>query len=106
MTLIVDRKRYAEVLSRYQPHVIKTESEDEAFLALVEELMSCPQLTTEEGAVLELLVSLIEEFESQHYPIGTSMPHSILLHLIPVLGSIDMVNAILNDRSITSDRPW
>ncbi|MCY7406377.1 MAG: transcriptional regulator [Alkalinema sp. CAN_BIN05] len=110
MTVTIDRKRYAEVLSLYQPHVIKTESENEAFLALVEELMSRPQLTTEEDAVLELLVSLIEEFESQHYPIGTSTPHSILLHLmdarsleptdlIPVLGSIDMVNAILNDRT-------
>ena len=110
MTLTIDRKLYAEVLSLYQPHIIKTESENEAFLAIVEELMSRPQLTAEEDAVLELLVRLIEEFESQHYPIGTSTPHSILLHLmdarnleasdlIPILGSIEVVNDVLNDRA-------
>lgn len=110
MTLTIDRKRYAEVLSLYQPHVIKTESENETFLEIVEALMSRPQLTAEEDAVLELLVSLIEKFEKQHYSIGSSTPHSMLLHLmdaqslepidlISVLGSIEVVHSILGDRA-------
>jgi HTH-type transcriptional regulator / antitoxin HigA len=101
MTLTINRERYAELLSLYQPRVIKTEEENESFLAIVEELMARPQLTPEEEAILELLVRLIEEFEEEHYPIAASTPHSRLLHLMEarsldsadlgvVLGSVEV----------------
>jgi HTH-type transcriptional regulator / antitoxin HigA len=111
MTLTINRERYAELLSLYQPRVIKTEEENESFLAIVEELMARPQLTPEEDAVLELLVRLIEEFEEKHYSIAASTPHSRLLHLMEarsldsadlgvVLGSLEIAQAIVEGRSI------
>lgn len=97
-------------LNKYQPRAIKTEEENEVFLAIAEELMACPQLTVEEGVFLELLVRLIEEFEKKHYAIGTSTPHSRLLHLmeahslnyadlVPVLGSIEVSKAVVEEQS-------
>ena len=50
----INPERYAEALSLYQPQVIKTEEENEKFLAIVEELMSRTRLTVEEDTVLEL----------------------------------------------------
>jgi HTH-type transcriptional regulator / antitoxin HigA len=110
MTLTINRERYAELLSLYQPRVIKTEAENEAFLAIVEELLARPSLTLEEDAVLELLVRLIEEFEEKHYSIAVSSPHSRLLHLmearslgcadlVDVLGSLEITEAIVEGRS-------
>jgi HTH-type transcriptional regulator / antitoxin HigA len=107
MTLTIDRERYAELLSLYQPRIIKTEAENEAFLAIVEELMARSSLSVEEDAVLELLVRLIEEFEEQHYAIAASSPHSRLLHLmearnlrstvdlVEALGSVEAVEVVL-----------
>jgi HTH-type transcriptional regulator / antitoxin HigA len=111
MTLTIDRERYAELLSLYQPRIIKTEAENEAFLAIVEELMARSSLTVEEDAVLELLVRLIEEFEEKHYAIAASTPHSRLLHLMEardleygdlaeVLGSTEVAEAIVAGRSV------
>jgi HTH-type transcriptional regulator / antitoxin HigA len=110
MTLTIDRERYAELLSLYQPRIIKTEAENEVFLAIVEELMARSPLSVEEDAVLELLVRLIEEFEEKHYAIAASSPHSRLLHLMEarnlssvdlaeVLGSMAAAAAIVEGRS-------
>jgi HTH-type transcriptional regulator/antitoxin HigA len=110
MTAIINRERYAELLSKYQPRIIKTEKENEAFLAIAEELMARPQLNLEEDVFLELLVHLIEEFEEKHYAIGSSTPHSRLLHLmearsldyadlVSALGSIEVSKAVVEEHS-------
>jgi HTH-type transcriptional regulator / antitoxin HigA len=110
MTVTINRERYAELLSKYQPRIIKTEEENDAFLAIAEELMARPQLTPEEDVFLELLVRLIEEFEGKHYAIGASTPHSRLLHLmearsldcadlVSVLGSIEISKAVVEEQS-------
>ena len=67
---------------KYQPRVIKTEAENEAFLAVVEELMARSQLMPEEEVLLELLVKLVEDFEAQHYALNLSTLRSRLLHLL------------------------
>ena len=114
MTLTINPERYAEALSLYQPQVIKTEEENEKFLAIVEELMSRTRLTVEEDTILELLVRLIEEFEAQHYTIDASTPYSRLLHLmesrdllpidlVDVLGSSAAVKAIIEDHTAIDD---
>ncbi|MTJ54615.1 transcriptional regulator [Anabaena sp. UHCC 0253] len=61
---------YSELLSQYQPRVIKTEEENEKFLAVVEDLLSRSHLTPEENMLLELLVRLIENFEDKHYQLN------------------------------------
>lgn len=110
MTLTINSERYGELLSQYQPRVVKTEEENERFLAIVEELLARPELTPEEDALLELLVRLIEAFEQEHYEIGASTPRSMILHLldardlalsalVPVLGSEKIIESIIQGES-------
>jgi HTH-type transcriptional regulator / antitoxin HigA len=60
MTLTINREIYSQLLSTYQPRIIKTEEENEQFLEIVEELLARNDLTPEEDTLLELLVKLIE----------------------------------------------
>ncbi|HLP87336.1 MAG TPA: transcriptional regulator [Nostocaceae cyanobacterium] len=107
MTLTFNSEAYSQLLSQYQPRIIKTEAENERFLAVVESLLARKSLTPEEEAVLELLVKLIEDFESEHYQLNVSTPHSRILHLLEardlaaedlvgILGTIDLVNQVIN----------
>lgn len=91
----------SQLLSKYQPRIIKTEAENDKFLEIVEELLSRPNITPEEDTLLELFVKLIEDFEEKHYQLNTSTPHSRLLHLMQARGlsSADLV-AILSSSEI------
>ena len=82
MTITFDSEVYSKLLSQSQPRVIKTEEENDRLLAVVEDLLSRSRLTAEENALLELLVRLIEDFESQHYQLNVSTPRSRILHLL------------------------
>lgn len=107
MTLTFNSDIYSQLLSQYQPRIIKTEEENEKFLETVEELLSRSNLTPEEDALLELLVKLIEDFEDKHYQLNSSTPYSRLLHLmeardleqadlVEILGSSEIVTKIMN----------
>lgn len=106
-TLIFNPDIYSELLAKHQPRIIKTEEENENFLAIVEELLSRLNLSPEEDALLELLVKLIEDFEDKHYQLNVSTPHSRLLHLmdarsvepadlVKILGSSEVVAKVAN----------
>ena len=82
MTLTFDSKIYSDLLLKHQPQIIKTEEDNEKFLAVVEELLSRSHLTPEEDTFLELLVKLIEDFEEKNYKLNVSKPRSRLLHLL------------------------
>jgi HTH-type transcriptional regulator/antitoxin HigA len=73
MTLTINREIYSQLLSTYQPRIIKTEEENEQFLEIVEELLARKNLTPEEDTLLELLVKLVEDFEDKHYQINSSL---------------------------------
>ncbi|MFM6008896.1 MAG: type II toxin-antitoxin system HigA family antitoxin [Sphaerospermopsis kisseleviana] len=107
MTLTFDSEVYSKLLSQYQPRVIKTEEENEHFLAVVEDILSRSNLIPEEKTLLELLVRLIEDFENQHYQINVSTPRSRILHLleaqdlelgdlVPIFGSSELVDKVIN----------
>ncbi|NJK65258.1 MAG: transcriptional regulator [Microcoleus sp. CSU_2_2] len=109
MTVTFDLNIYINLLYKYQPRIIKTEEENGIFLEIVEELISRPNLTPEEDALLELLVKLIEDFEDKHYQLNISTPKSRLLHLMDarsieaedlgeIMGSSEEVFEIINDR--------
>lgn len=109
MTVTFDTDTYSNLLSKYQPRIIKTEEENEIFLEIVEELISRANLNPEEDALLELLVKLIEDFEDKHYQINASTPQSRLLHLmdarslepadlVEILGSSEAVFDVICDR--------
>lgn len=109
MTVTFDLNIYINLLYKYQPRIIKTEEENGIFLEIVEELISRPNLTPEEDALLEFLVKLIEDFEDKHYQLNISTPKSRLLHLmdarsleaedlVETMGSSEEVFEIINDR--------
>ena len=53
-----------------EPRLIKTEEDHKAFLAEVERLVALdPAPDTPEGDRLELLATLVENYEKEHFPI-------------------------------------
>ena len=110
-----DAKSYTDLLVRYQPKPIATGAENEAAIALACELEHSPMRSVEEELFLELLITLIEKFESENYPIPAGNAASMLQHLmdardldksdlIPVLGTETEVEKILvSGRAIEID---
>jgi HTH-type transcriptional regulator / antitoxin HigA len=83
MTLTFNPNKYSELLSQYQPKLIRTEADNEQALAIAEELMHRPSRSLEENELYDLLITLIEKFEQEYYLPGTaSTPHSMLLFLM------------------------
>ncbi|MGK7893347.1 MAG: type II toxin-antitoxin system HigA family antitoxin [Xenococcus sp. (in: cyanobacteria)] len=104
MTLTINPKSYAQLLALYQPKVIETEEENDRAIAIAEELEHKPNLTLEEEAILELLVTLIEKFEAEHYPISEGTPHQMLLHLMEASGiKQENLVGIIGSRGVVSE---
>lgn len=107
MTLTFNPDKYKELLTAYLPKLIKTEAENEQALAIVEDLMHRKR-TPEENEIYQLLITLIEKFEQEHYQLNQqNKPESMLLFLleesdknredlVAVLGTEDIVNNIFN----------
>ena len=93
-TAAIDEKRYARLLTRTLPRVIRTEAENERMIAQLDDLDSrWDGLTREEKELAELLTTLIERFESEHYPIHLATPQQRLAQL-------------LEDRALTQADIW
>ncbi|MEO1445296.1 MAG: transcriptional regulator [Cyanobacteria bacterium J06635_11] len=86
MTHTFDTKSYTNLLVRYQPKPITTDAENDAAIALAEELDHRPDKTSEEHVFLELLVTLIRRFKDEHYPTPEVSPNRILRHLLESSG--------------------
>ena len=120
MTLTFNREKYKEVLSEYQPKLIKTEAENEQALVLIEQLMNLPNRSPEQEAIYELLIILVEKFEQEFYqPIQESNPGSMLsflmdqrdlqpIDLAEIFGSEGAVENVMNGKAsvdrVTADR--
>ena len=104
MTISLDKTTYSKLLVEYQPKVITTEAEYDQALETVEKLMAYQQRTPEQTAILQLLVTLIEEFETKHYPIEPSSPHAMLEHLMDARGikQSDLVG-IIGSKGVVSE---
>jgi HTH-type transcriptional regulator / antitoxin HigA len=95
MTLTFNPNKYSELLSQYQPKLIRTETENEQALAIAENLMHRSNRSPEEDELYDLLITLIEKFEQEYYSPGTaSTPHSMLLFLMEQrnLKAVDLVD--------------
>ena len=119
LTGTIDEKRYARLLAKAAPRVIRTEEENERALAIVESLMERGErhMTPEEGELLDLLTNLIRDYEAKVYPPREkSKPHEMVAFLLeqrglspkdlwPVIGSKSRVSEILaGKRSISKDQ--
>lgn len=102
-----NREYYGKLLAEYQPKRITTEEENEEAIRLAQNLEHRSNRTPEEEMLLELLVTLIDKFEENHYPILQGTPHSMLMHLMDarnmtpeelaeVIGSLEIALQIFN----------
>jgi HTH-type transcriptional regulator / antitoxin HigA len=109
MTLTFDTDTYANLLTQYRPKVITSEMENDTAIALAEEIAHRDRKSPEEEALLDLLITLIEKFEEEHYPIPVSSPLEMLKHLmeasslkqenlIGVIGSRGVVSEVVNGK--------
>jgi HTH-type transcriptional regulator/antitoxin HigA len=81
MTPIFNNTIYRNLLSEVAPKLIESEAEYERALKILEELTFKQNCTPEERTLSQLLVTLIEIYESENYPIQESKPHEILQHI-------------------------
>jgi HTH-type transcriptional regulator/antitoxin HigA len=105
----INRQRYGKLLARTLPGVITTEAENERLLAEVDKLVHKARLSAEEEKLLDLLVTLIENFESKHYQLNAASPRGILLELMqartvkpselwPIFGSKGTASEVLSGK--------
>jgi HTH-type transcriptional regulator / antitoxin HigA len=119
LTESIDEKRYARLLAKAAPRVIRTEEQNDRALATVESLMAKGErnMTAEEGELLDLLTNLIRDYEATvHPPREKSEPREMLAFLLeqrglapkdlwPVIGSKSRVSEILGGkRSMTKEQ--
>jgi HTH-type transcriptional regulator/antitoxin HigA len=77
------RSEYAALLASALPAVIRSEAENERYIALLEELDSkSNKMTAAERRMAELLTLLIEDFEEKHYPLKAASPADVLRELM------------------------
>jgi len=102
----VDKKKYGKLLAEVLPRRIETEEENEHYLKIVEQMMKrgAGNLSPEEDKLFDLLVTLIEEFEEEAYPMGNSTPRDMLLHLMDVqdLKQADLLD-VFGSKGIASE---
>ena len=110
----IDAKKYARLVARTAPRAIGSEDENEHFLAIANEIMRKGEdnISPEEDTLLELLFTLIEKFEEEHYQIqknSSATPASILHELMDarelqpkdlweVFGSKGLTSDVLNGK--------
>jgi HTH-type transcriptional regulator/antitoxin HigA len=112
MTLTFDGATYSKLLAEIAPRAIETQEEYDRLLAVAERLTFAKNLTPEERALYKLLVTLIEVYETENYPIE-SEPHEILQHimessgtrqadLVGIIGSSGVVSEVVNGKRAIS----
>jgi HTH-type transcriptional regulator / antitoxin HigA len=83
----VDVREYRHLLGRSMPRVIRTESENEHHLELLEQLDARgSELTAAERELADLLTLLIEDFEERRYKLKPSSPVEVLQELLRANG--------------------
>lgn len=83
MSATAARSEYAALLSSTLPAVIRSEAENERYIAALEELDGkANRMTAAERRMAELLTLLIEDFEEKHYALKASSPVDVLHELM------------------------
>jgi len=114
----LDVKIYGRLLAKFAPKVIETEAENEAALAIIEQLIlkGDGKRSPKEEAALGLLSSLVEQFEDTAYPLPDAEPREVLrdlmehnglkaIDLAGVFGSRARVSEVLSGkRSISKEQ--
>jgi HTH-type transcriptional regulator/antitoxin HigA len=111
----VGKQEYRALVSKAIPHIIRTETENEHYIRVLESLYAAPDLSAAQKELAELLTLLIEQYEEQHYALkaGTPVDHLVELmaandlkqkDLVPIFGTPSIVSEVLNGkRSLTTE---
>lgn len=106
---------YGALLSQTKPEVIHDEEHNALFVEVLERLTANESATEAEKKLIELLIVLVEEYESRHYPVPDAGPLDIIRHLmeehglrqkdlVDAFGTESIVSAVLNGkRDLTKD---
>ena len=78
---------YQSLLLDYEPRPIRSDSAYRKALRHVEKLMR-PNLPRAESELVELLATLIEQYESREHPTPASPPSEMLAHLMAARGVV------------------
>jgi HTH-type transcriptional regulator/antitoxin HigA len=116
MTSTAVRSEYASLLTNTLPAVIRTETENERHVAMLEELdRKGRRMSAAERRMAELLTLLIEDFEEKHYALAAAGPVGVLNELmmsnnlkqkdmLDVFGTPSIVSEVLHGkRQLTTE---
>jgi HTH-type transcriptional regulator / antitoxin HigA len=113
MTITLDRNNYPQLLAEFVPQAIDSELEYDRALAIAERLTFKKDRTDAEIKFLKLVVVLIEDYETEHYPMDDVSPHELLQHLmetndtrqadlVGLIGSRGIVSEVVNGKRAIS----
>jgi HTH-type transcriptional regulator / antitoxin HigA len=113
MTLTLDRDNYPQLLAEFVPQAIDSEAEYDRVLAIAERLTFNQDKTAAEIKFLKLIVVLIEDYETEHYPMEHVTPYELLQHLmesnnmrqadlVGLIGSRGVVSEVVNGKRAIS----
>lgn len=113
MTITLDRDNYSQLLAEFVPQEIDSEEEYDRALAIAERLTFKQNKTTAEIKILKLIVILIKDYETEHYPMDNVSPHELLQHLmqsnqtrqadlVGLIGSRGVVSEVVNGKRAIS----
>ena len=77
---------YRQLLQEYVPRPIRSEPACQKILRVVEGLMTRLQLSHAESELLDVLVALVEQYESIQCPTPSNPPDRMLAHLVESKG--------------------
>jgi HTH-type transcriptional regulator / antitoxin HigA len=85
--------RYGKLLAKTLPRPIRTDRENRRMTQLLLQLDERDDLTPEEEQLAQMLTILIEEYESQRYP-------------LPAVAPADALRALMEERSLQHRDIW
>jgi HTH-type transcriptional regulator/antitoxin HigA len=83
----INETTYGKLLRKTLPRPIRTEEDNERYVGVVEHLMDLGErMAPEQRELMDLLVTLIERFESERYSLSTASPVEVLRELMEARG--------------------
>ena len=104
MTIALSGNNYPQLLAEFVPQAIDSEAEYDRALAIAERLTFKKDRTEAEIKFLKLVVVLIEDYETEHYPMDDVAPYDLLQHLMESNGTrqADLVG-LIGSRGVVSE---
>ena len=105
MTPTINRETYGKLLRKYLPQSITNQKENQRILDIAETLSNKHDLIPEEERLLDLLVTLIEKFETEQYNFGTNSTPLSRLHFLMEANNLRQADllAIFGSKGIASE---